>query len=327
MTSWGIPPSQDWVNCYPNPVETVIFLADNSILISSTNKILKSIDSGRTWTILDTLPSKSATIKQILPLDDKGESLLVSALSFGADKGIYLVGIHNKTIRKVLPWSGGGASIWQDSKNKKNIYVAAGSPPTIFHSTNTGKSWNIFAFFSSKEYNTPKTVCSILGIHEKNRLRFILGCDDPGLILCTSDSGKNWQVTYGNNSLKGEVPQLIHRYLTNETFACLSFNSRKKKLGLLRSVNLGISWEEVYSPSNLWALESESDFSKKMYLGQFHKTDTLFPESSVLLYTAESNRFESVGCLSVRNVMALSKSRDNRIIAAATDRGLFLYFI
>lgn len=205
---------------------------DGSIIVIATNGyLLRSTDSGTTWS-----PLTAAGIRywSSVAINDSG-TVIVGAESTG---GIWLS--TNSGVSFTLQSNGVSSSAtWYgiDTNATGTVIVAANSTSTIYITSNMGTSWSAKTISGSSQNRNP--ALSALG--DKVAVLSI----GNSTIYTSADTGTSWSAQTAGGTVNTSSPTFI---LSRDGQRILF--SRSGIAALSKSSNFGSTWETITSPSS-----------------------------------------------------------------------------
>jgi len=305
-------PSEYAVDIEINPLDTsIVYIITKSAEGTNKSNVYKTTNSGRNWTIknegLHEPFAKTFTTFVMNP--EKPNELYLGTSKWGVfkttDGGDHWIWT-NLTAGEVL-------DIEFDPEFKGRIYTAA---ENIISTTDYGEHWNVIDL--GIELENPTTFYDYV-IHPRNHnLRYIVGGRNG--LLKSTDSGNNWNIIFHPSPYEYSVSAVAVHPSNPDTVYVAQYGSSEGVL--YRSLNGGLSWEEVGIPR-------PSSYCNKILFD---------PQNPQIIYIANSGRgilkttddgntwnymnngLEMESATYVRPVIALSMNKDDTQILYAALR-------
>lgn len=255
-----------------------------------------------------------------------------NGLSIRTTRGSYGIGILKSTNgglnwTKSLDWSmNQNRGVWDIIYNPLNHNILyAGTTEGIFKSTNAGENWTqIFNELMVMDLEMDRIDTNIIFAGVGN-----LSSANPG-IYRSSNGGENWTRINSGLPVNNTGRTTISSYYGNPSILFAVIGERLSTVGVYRSTNKGIDWEQT-SGANPNILESQGwyasgvkikddDSSKLLFSGVDFYKSTNFGDT-VLLSTS-SNTNDS-NYMHVDHHRIISNPKDANKIYIATDGGLY----
>jgi hypothetical protein len=231
-----------------NPYEMQASL-DGSIIVAATNGyLLKSIDSGTTWTPITVVGVKYWSA---VAMNDSGT--VIVAAEYGGS-----VWISTNSGTSFTPAGTGILSTsnwtWLDTNATGTTIVATNQTATVYISTNTGASWTPKAISGASSIKN----IAISAVGDK----MVLFSSGNSSIFQSNNTGVDWSLQSNAGTMSNSAG-----YLTMSRDGLRIFFVRGSGNQLARTFDFGVTWETLTAPSSNFLAASSNDDLSKIWLG------------------------------------------------------------